>query len=273
MKHSITIVIPTRNEAANLQGCLKALNGSLAAVWVVDSGSRDGTREIAADSGAEVVDFEWDGRFPKKREWVLRHREFATPWVWFMDADERVNRRLLREVARWLDDDGCAAMSIPLRRWWGRQPLRFARRPRKTALLRVGRAEHVPFPDDHWSPKDVETFERVKVDGRLVKIRACLEQCNARGIEHRLEKLRHDVQWESCRCWWLRSSRREVWEQLTPEEAARYRWLDAPWAGWEIWFQDYLLGGGFLDGPAGWQHHRLLWRLRREVRQRMRLRK
>lgn len=269
MKHPVTVIIPTWNEEVNLPGCLDALGGSFEAVWVVDSGSGDGTREVAAARGAEVLDFEWNGRFPKKREWVLRNLEVRTPWVWFLDADERVNPRLLREVAPWLVDESCSGMSIPLRRWWGGRPLRFGRKERKTSLVRVGRAAYVPFPDDCWSPKDVETFEPVRVDGKVVEIRSSLDQRNGRGVEHFRAKLEHDVQWHCCHCLWLRSAPVEVWRQLDPAESARVRQMDAPWAGWEVWWREYLSGGGFLDGWAGWQYHAWRWRISREIRNRL----
>ena len=67
----ITVVIPTRNEARNLAECLPRL-ARFAEVVVVDSGSTDGSRELAESLGARWVEFAWDGRFPKKRNWFLR---------------------------------------------------------------------------------------------------------------------------------------------------------------------------------------------------------
>ena len=86
----VTVVIPVRNEERNLPGCLRALGKDFSEIVVVDSGSTDRTREIAEDGGAVVLDFNWDGKFPKKRNWALRHHEFQTPWVLFLDADEQV---------------------------------------------------------------------------------------------------------------------------------------------------------------------------------------
>jgi len=66
----LTIAISLRNEARNLPGCLKALGKDFAAQVVIsDSGSTDATQEIAREWGAEVLDFKWDGKFPKKRNW------------------------------------------------------------------------------------------------------------------------------------------------------------------------------------------------------------
>ena len=268
-KLPVTVVIPTRNEAGNLPACLGALGAKFEEVWVVDSFSTDRTPEVAASHGARLMNFDWKPWFPKKRNWVLSEGRIATPWVWFLDADEMVTPRLLREVARHLSDDSCAGIARPVRRWWGSRPLRFARKRRKTCLFRVGRGEYVPFPDDCWSQKDVEVFEPVRIDGRVVRVRACLEERNVRGTAKCEERIRHDSAWEAGRCFWLRSSGPDVWAGLEPREAARYRMLDAPWAGWEVWVRDYLLHGGFLDGVAGWRYHQVEWRLRREMRKRL----
>ena len=66
----LTIAIPVRNEEKNLPGCLAAIGHDLARhVVVIDSGSTDKTHEIAKQFGAEIINFEWNGKFPKKRNW------------------------------------------------------------------------------------------------------------------------------------------------------------------------------------------------------------
>jgi glycosyltransferase involved in cell wall biosynthesis len=83
----LTIAIPVRNEERNLPDCLRAIGLGLAIkVVVIDSGSTDKTVEIAHSLGAEVLNFEWNGRFPKKRNWFLRNYAFTTKWVFFLDA-------------------------------------------------------------------------------------------------------------------------------------------------------------------------------------------
>jgi glycosyltransferase involved in cell wall biosynthesis len=85
----ISVLIPAKNEAANLAACL----GSVAwcdDVVVVDSGSTDGTPDIARMGGARVVDFKWDGKFPKKKNWALANVPWKNEWVFIIDADERV---------------------------------------------------------------------------------------------------------------------------------------------------------------------------------------
>ena len=85
----ISVLIPAKNEAANLASCLASV------AWcddivVVDSGSTDGTPDIARAAGARVVDFKWDGKFPKKKNWALANIPWKNDWVFIIDADERV---------------------------------------------------------------------------------------------------------------------------------------------------------------------------------------
>jgi len=69
----LTIVIPALNEECNLSACLQAIGTNFASrLAVIDSLSTDSTTDVAQRHGAEVVDFHWDGHFPKKRNWFLR---------------------------------------------------------------------------------------------------------------------------------------------------------------------------------------------------------
>jgi glycosyltransferase involved in cell wall biosynthesis len=78
----LTIAIPVRNEEQNLAGCLEAIGPDLARrIVIIDSGSTDQTVEIARKMGAEVVDFSWNGRFPKKRNWFLQNHPPTTKCV------------------------------------------------------------------------------------------------------------------------------------------------------------------------------------------------
>ena len=85
----LTIAIPVRNEERNLAVCLQAIGTDFAQrVVVIDSVSTDATAAVAAAHGADVISFHWNGHFPKKRNWFLRHHTPSTEWVLFLDADE-----------------------------------------------------------------------------------------------------------------------------------------------------------------------------------------
>jgi glycosyltransferase involved in cell wall biosynthesis len=85
-KIPLSVAIITKDEAANLPGCLKSVCFAKQIV-VVDSGSSDGTLEIAMDFGCEVFNEPWKGFGPQKQAAINRCRE---PWVLVLDADERI---------------------------------------------------------------------------------------------------------------------------------------------------------------------------------------
>ena len=95
----LTIVIPTKDESESLPSCLQAIGHDFAKrVVVVDSHSTDDTCDLAKAWGAEVIHFQWDGRFPKKRNWFLRNHTPATAWVLFLDADEHLTAAFKDEL-------------------------------------------------------------------------------------------------------------------------------------------------------------------------------
>jgi glycosyltransferase involved in cell wall biosynthesis len=99
----VSVIIPTLNEAANLPRCLDHLTWADEVV-IVDSGSTDATADIAAARGATVVQFKWDGSWPKKKNWALRNLQLKHPWVLIVDADECIVPELAQEIAAAITD-------------------------------------------------------------------------------------------------------------------------------------------------------------------------
>jgi len=67
------------------------------AVYVVDSGSTDGTRRIAEGFGARVIDRPWLG-YAAQKNWALDNLPIQSEWVFFLDADELITPELRQEV-------------------------------------------------------------------------------------------------------------------------------------------------------------------------------
>jgi glycosyltransferase involved in cell wall biosynthesis len=105
----LSILIPTKNECGNIRPCIESASFAEEIV-VVDSGSTDGTQEIAASLGAQVVDFKWNGQYPKKKNWALAHVPWRHEWVFILDADERITPELAESLRRTVENpesDGC----------------------------------------------------------------------------------------------------------------------------------------------------------------------
>ncbi|HXN34137.1 MAG TPA: glycosyltransferase [Polyangiaceae bacterium] len=85
---SITLCMIVRDEEAMLGDCLASVRASVDDVVVVDTGSRDATKRIAADAGARVFELCWRDDFAAARNEALKHARGE--WVLVLDADERL---------------------------------------------------------------------------------------------------------------------------------------------------------------------------------------
>ena len=92
----LSVVLITRNAAAQLPDCLASV-AFADEVVVVDSGSSDGTAELAAHYGARVVQKEWLG-FGRQKQFAVE--QAAHDWVLCLDADERVSPELAASLVR-----------------------------------------------------------------------------------------------------------------------------------------------------------------------------
>ena len=92
-------MIPTFNERQNLPHALASVMGWANRVFILDSGSTDGTQEYARSMGAEVVEHAWEG-YARQKNWGLDNLPFESPWVFILDADEAITPQLRDEIAR-----------------------------------------------------------------------------------------------------------------------------------------------------------------------------
>lgn len=94
---SVSAIIITRDEEDRIAETVSSL-GFCDEVLVVDSGSVDRTREIAAASGARVLDRDWTG-YSDQKNYAAEHA--SSDWVFSVDADERPGIHLANEIRRW----------------------------------------------------------------------------------------------------------------------------------------------------------------------------
>jgi glycosyltransferase involved in cell wall biosynthesis len=94
----VSVLIPAKNEEANLAACLESV-ARADEVFVVDSQSSDCSVEIAKSYGANIVQFQFNGRWPKKKNWSLENLAFRNEWVLIVDCDERITPELWQEIA------------------------------------------------------------------------------------------------------------------------------------------------------------------------------
>jgi glycosyltransferase involved in cell wall biosynthesis len=262
----ISILIPAKNERANLAACLESCRFAEEVV-VVDSASNDGTREIATQFGATVIDFKWNGDFPKKKNWALAHVPWRHEWVFILDADERITPELAAELT------AIAAQPTPgfdgyyvNRRFWfldgwlrhcGYYPswnLRFFRHAR-------GRYEQFSGVDDTRSG-DNEVHEHVILQGKSGHLRGEMEHHAFPTIEVWVEKHNRYSNWEA-RLLVSRERGTAAENAALDPTLARKRRLKhlaahLPFRPLLRFIYHYLWRAGFLDGYRGYIFCRLM---------------
>lgn len=251
MTQSLTIAIPVRNEERNLAGCLDAIGQGFARrVVVIDSGSTDRTVEIARSWGAEVVDFSWDGKFPKKRNWFLREHRPETEWVLFLDADEYLTAEFKAELLPALGNREVQGYWLNYVVYFLGKALKGGYPLKKLALFRVGAGEYERIEEDQWSKLDMEVHEHPILTGQTGMIRSRIDHRDFHGIAHYVTKHNEYSSWEAAR--FLESVREGGKGQgLTWKQRIKYRLLRSPFIGVVYFFGSYVMMGGFRDGARG----------------------
>lgn len=101
MSLKLTLLIPCKNEAHNLRGCIESARHIVDEVLVADSGSEDGTVELARQLGARVIERAY-GHAGDFKNWAIP--QASHEWVLLLDADERLTAELADEIVRCLED-------------------------------------------------------------------------------------------------------------------------------------------------------------------------
>ncbi|MBE0622164.1 MAG: glycosyltransferase family 2 protein [Burkholderiales bacterium] len=257
----ITVLLAVRNEAVNLPRCLAAL-GPAQKIYVIDSHSADETANVAKNAGAEVIQFDYRGGYPKKRQWALDHLPIDTPWIFFLDADEVVPEELWQEIA--------SAIGAPHRQdaylikkgfhFLGRR-FRFGGFSHSAVLLlRAGKGRFERLFDDSRKELDMEVHERVIVDGPVGRLNTPLIHEDFKGLEAYIDRHNKYSSWEArVRHQYLTKG---IYGQMTIKpnlfgnSQERRRFIKSlvvrlPGEHW-LWFlYHYVIRLGFLEGRPG----------------------
>ncbi|HVW19753.1 MAG TPA: glycosyltransferase family 2 protein [Opitutaceae bacterium] len=260
----ISVLIPAKNEAGNLRACLESARFADEIV-VVDSGSTDGTREIARECGATVVEFRWDGRFPKKKNWALAQVPWKHEWVFILDADERITPGLAAELEQVVRAPAADGYYVNRRFWFldgwlrhcGYYPswnLRFFRHG-------LGRYEQFEGVADTGSG-DNEVHEHVVLRGASARLRHEMEHYAFPSIAVWLEKHNRYSNWEA-RLLASPAGRISARQADLDPALARKRRLKAlagrlPFRPALRFAYHYFWRAGFLDGYRGYVFCRLM---------------
>jgi glycosyltransferase involved in cell wall biosynthesis len=252
----ISVIIPARNEARNLPRCLESLRG-VGEVYVIDSSSTDETTDIAYSYGAKIVQFQYGGGWPKKRQWAMDTLSFAYDWILLLDADEVLTPELMAEMKQAIQNPMVDGYYVRLQMHFLGRALRHSGASfYKLSLFRRGKGHFECRLDDQDSSMcDMEVHEHVLVEGRTGKLTRALRHNNLESLSRYIQKHDEYSNWEA-RLWWQGKTHGELPPSLTGTQAQRRRWLRKhlfllPGSPALFFLYKYVFRLGFLDGVPG----------------------
>lgn len=267
-KVPVSVLIPAKNEEQNLPACLDSV-ARADEVFVVDSQSGDRSIEIAEQFGAAVVQFYFNGRWPKKKNWSLETLPFRHEWVLIVDCDERITPDLWDEIAIAIQNQDYDGYYLNRRvfflgqwiRHGGKYPdwnLRLFRHAK-------GRYENL-HTEDVPNTGDNEVHEHVVMQGQVGYLKEDMLHIDFRDLFHWIARHNRYSNWEARVYYNLLTGMGEdstIGANLFGDSVQRKRflkkiWVRLPFKPMLRFLLFYVFRMGFLDGRAGYIYGRLL---------------
>lgn len=276
----LTALVAVRNESANIEKCLKAV-APAKTILVLDSHSTDGTAEKTAALGARVIQFDYPGGYPRKRQWALDTQPIDTPWILLLDADEVVPPALWEEIRTAISSSHPAAGYLITKgfHFMGRR-FRFGGFSHSAVLLfQTGKARFERLLDQPAGGLDMEVHERLIVDGPVGHLNTPLIHEDFKGLDAYLDRHRRYTEWEAQVRHRFLTTGRYGEDTIQPrffgnvQERRRYLKgiaMRVPFEPAWWWLYHYVLRLGFLEGRPGWIASKIRAGYIRDVRRRVR---
>ena len=253
----ISAIIAARNEEKNLPRCLESLQ-DVGEIYVIDSQSKDATPEITHSFGAKLVQFHYQGGWPKKRQWAMDNLPLAFEWILLVDADEVLTPELAEEIRRAVLNPNIDGYYISLRMHFLGRVLRHGDASFwKLSLFRRGKGRYeCRLREQNASMADMEVHEHVVVDGATARLNNPLIHHNVESLSRYIQKHDEYSNWESRVLIQGEQNSAELPPRLFGTQAQRRRWLKrklftVPGSPVLLFFYRYFLRLGLLDGVPG----------------------
>ena len=105
-RQTLSLCMIVRDEENFLEQCLDSVKDFVDEIVIVDTGSKDKTKEIAKRFTGKVYDFEWCDDFSKAKNEALKHA--AKDWILSLDADETINEGDFEKIRQAITSDAKA---------------------------------------------------------------------------------------------------------------------------------------------------------------------
>jgi (heptosyl)LPS beta-1,4-glucosyltransferase len=228
MSQPLTVIIPCKNERAHLAACIASVRDVASEIIVADSGSTDGSLEIARALCCRVIerDYRTYGDF---LNWAIP--QATNPWVLVLDSDERITPPLTAEIHNVLREPQQDGYRIVRRNHFLGHAIRFG--PwRHDACLRLFRGDLGRYdgPSDHGTVK-VAT-------GRVGTLAERMDHYTISSWEQWLHKVDRYSRVQAAE--WYGAGRQPSYLRLLLTPPLRF-------------LRDYFIKLGFMDGAIGLQ--------------------
>jgi glycosyltransferase involved in cell wall biosynthesis len=267
-KIPVSVLIPAKDEEKNLPACLESVSRA-DEIFVVDSQSSDRSCEIVESYGAKVVQFCFNGRWPKKKNWSLDNLPFRNEWVLIVDCDERITPELWDEIASAIQNPAYTGYYLNRKVFFLGQWIRYGGKyPDWNLRLfqhKLGRYENLKT-EDIPNTGDNEVHEHVILEGKAGYLKNDMLHIDFRDIYHWLERHNRYSNWEARVYYNILEDSDEsgtIGANLFGDAVQRKRFLKKIWV--RLPFKPllrfvlfYIIRFGFLDGKAGYIYGRLL---------------
>lgn len=256
-KLPVSVIVAARNEEKNLSRCLESLR-EIGEVYVIDSQSTDATPGIARTFGAKVIQFHYQGGWPKKRQWAMENLPLENDWILLVDADEALTPQLVDEIRRAIQTPGANGYYVSLQMHFLGRVLRHGDANFwKLALFRRDKGRYeCRLREQDMSMADMEVHEHVVVDGSTRRLKNPLIHHNVESLSRYIQKHDEYSNWEARVLLQGERTAGELTPSLSGTQAQRRRWLKIrlyalPGSPALLFFYRYILRLGFLDGVPG----------------------
>ena len=164
-----SVLVPGKNEEANLPACLKSLEPANE-IFVVDSQSSGRSVEIAESYGVKVVQFQFNASCTKKKNWSLEKLPFSHQWVLIVDCDERITPEFWTEILQAIQNPNYQGYYLNRRVFflgtWIRHGGKYPDRNLRLFKHKLGRYENLKT-EDITNTGDNEVHEHVVLSDKV----------------------------------------------------------------------------------------------------------
>ncbi|MDJ0632705.1 MAG: glycosyltransferase family 2 protein [Xenococcaceae cyanobacterium MO_188.B29] len=264
----VSVLIPAKNEELNLPACLESV-ARADEIFVVDSQSEDRSIDIVENYGAKVVQFHFNGRWPKKKNWSLENLPFRNDWVLIVDCDERITPQLWDEIAIAIENPEYSGYYLNRKVFFLGKWIRYGGKyPDWNLRLfkhQLGRYENL-HTEDIPNTGDNEVHEHVILQGKVGYLKEDMLHIDFRDIYQWLARHNRYSNWEARVYYNLligEDNSTTIKAKLFGDAVERKRFLKKIWVRLPFkpllrFILFYFIRLGFLDGMPGYIYARLL---------------